>query len=184
MKKLLTLPNLLTLTRMAGGLALFFLPPVTPAFFMVYTVSGVSDGLDGFAARRLGLASEFGAKLDSASDLIFFSAMLLRVLPLLWAQLPTAIWYFVGAILLIRMGAYLAAALKYRRFASLHTWMNKLTGFSLFFLPYLLGTGALLPYSAAVCLIAGLGSAEELLLHLTARDYDPNRKSIIQLLAQ
>ena len=184
MKKLLTLPNLLTLTRMVGGLAMLFLTPVSSAFFIVYTVSGISDGLDGFAARRLGLASEFGAKLDSASDLIFFSAMLIRVMPLLWAQLPKTIWYFVGAILLIRIGAYLTAALKYHRFASLHTWMNKLTGFSLFFLPYLLGTGALLPYSAAVCLIAGLGSAEELLLHLTARDYDPNRKSIFRLLAK
>lgn len=184
MKKYLTLPNALTFGRLLGGIALLFLEPVSTAFFVVYTFSGISDGLDGFAARRLGLASQFGARLDSVADLTFFSAMLIRVMPVLWRRLPRLIWYFVGTAVLLRLASYFTAAVKYRKFASLHTWMNKLTGFSLFFVPYLLETSALTPCCAVGCLIGNLASFEELVLHLTSRSYDPSRKSLLRLPAK
>ena len=72
MKKLLTLPNFLTALRIAGAACLLFITPLSPAFFIVYTFCGISDVLDGVIARASHSTTEFGAKLDSAADLLFY----------------------------------------------------------------------------------------------------------------
>ncbi|MBQ6866890.1 MAG: CDP-alcohol phosphatidyltransferase family protein, partial [Clostridia bacterium] len=63
--------NLITILRILASAALLFCPALSPAFFAVYIFAGVTDMLDGFVARRTGTASDFGAKLDTAADLIF-----------------------------------------------------------------------------------------------------------------
>ena len=54
-----------TSMRMAGSLFLLFLPLKSIWFFGVYTLTGFTDILDGWLARKTGRASEFGARLDS-----------------------------------------------------------------------------------------------------------------------
>ena len=88
MKKLLTLPNLLTALRIAGAVCMIFMPPLTQAFFIIYTLCGVSDVLDGTIARAWHSESDFGARLDSIADLLFYAVMLLRIFPVLWERLP------------------------------------------------------------------------------------------------
>ena len=136
MKKLLTLPNLLTALRIAGAVCMIFMPPLTQAFFIIYTLCGVSDVLDGTIARARHSESDFGARLDSIADLLFYAVMLLRIFPVLWERLPRVIWLLVAIVLLMRAASYITAAVKYRRFASLHTLLNKLTGFGVFMIPY------------------------------------------------
>ena len=67
MRKTLFSANAITLLRISGTAVLLFLRPFSPAFFVVYTLTGVTDVLDGFVARKTGTASDFGAKLDSAA---------------------------------------------------------------------------------------------------------------------
>ena len=98
---------------------------------------------------------------------------------MLCRRLPGEIWYAVGAILLIRLMAYGIAAAKYHRFASLHTWLNKLTGGAIFLLPYVLSWSGGIGYSWGVCLIAFAASAEELAIHLFGNGYDAGRKTIL-----
>ena len=105
--------------------------------------------------------------------------VLVRLLPILWAALPVAIWFAVAGILLLRLSAYSVAAVKYRRFASLHTWLNKLTGGAVFLLPYILAVSSGIAYSWALCALAGAASLEELLIHLSRKYYDANCKSIL-----
>lgn len=178
MKRVLTLPNGITFLRIVGALVLIGLSPLSPAFFIVYSICGLSDVADGFVARATGQQSEFGAKLDSLSDLLFYAMMLIKILPILWVLLPKPIWIFVGAILAIRLTAYLVAALRYQRFASLHTYMNKATGLVLFAVPYCLHFPFAVGYCGFVCVVAAGASVEELMIHLLAKQYTPNTKTI------
>ena len=166
---------------MAGSLFLLFLPLKSIWFFGVYTLTGLTDVLDGWLARKTGRASEFGARLDSISDLLFYSVLLLRLFPLLYQTLPGEIWYAVTGIVLVRLAAYATAAIKYHRFASLHTWLNKLTGMAVFLLPYVLFTASGVMYSWAVCILAFAASSEELAIHLLQTDYLADRKSLIPI---
>ena len=156
----------MTLIRMAASVLLLFLPLGSYWFFLAYIIAGLTDALDGWLARRTGMASEFGARLDSAADLLFYGVMLTKFFPLLFAALPRQIWYAVAATVLLRLGAYLTAALKFRRFASPHTVMNKLSGLAVFAVPYLYA----LPWGGAycwcVCAVTLAAAAGELTFYL------------------
>lgn len=169
----------MTLIRMAASVLLLFLPLGSFWFFLAYIIAGVTDALDGWLARRTGKASEFGARLDSAADLLFYGVLLVRFFPVLWQLLPGEIWYVVTAAVLIRLASYTAAAVKYRRFAALHTWLNKMTGFGVFLLPFMLAVSEGVSYSWMVSTLALASSAEELAIHLSRNKYAPNRKSLL-----
>lgn len=173
------LPNSITCLRILGALALLFIEPLTAVFYWVYTFAGLSDALDGWLARRTHTTSELGKKLDSVADLLFYSVMLVRLLPVLLQRLPLEIWILIGVILLVRICAYITAAIKYHRFASLHTYLNKITGGAVFLVPYIL----LLPIDVflcgVVCVIGLAASIEELLIHLRSRDYDHSPRSLL-----
>ncbi len=146
--------DVITMFRIAGTILLAFLRPLSAGFLSVYTLTGLTDVLDGWVARRTKTAGDFGAKLDSIADLLFFAVMLIRLFPVLLKVLSVQIWYAVAGILILRLIAYCVAAIKYRRFAPLHTWLNKLTGGAVFLLPYM--------------------------IHLSRESYDGNTKSILQ----
>jgi cardiolipin synthase (CMP-forming) len=66
----LNLPNLITITR------ILLVPIIVWAIaqrqmqiaFMLFLAAGASDAIDGFLAKRLGMASELGAHLDPLAD--------------------------------------------------------------------------------------------------------------------
>jgi len=176
----LSAADYITMVRMAGAVGLLFLAPLSPAFFLVHTLCGLGDVLDGLVARATKRESELGAKLDSVADLLFYTVVLSRLLPTLWARLPRGIWYGVGAVLLLRLISYGTAAAKYRRFASLHTYLNKLSGVAVFAVPYILLLPCARPLCAATCVVAGIASVEELLIHLRQKDYRPDVKTILR----
>lgn len=170
-----------TMLRMVGSFGLALLNPGTLWFFAVYTITGFSDILDGWLARKTGTESDFGAKLDSIADLLFCIVMLIRLFPVMWEALPVRIWYAVAGIFLVRLAAYFIAAIKYRRFASLHTKLNKLTGGAIFLLPYILAISTGASYSWTVCALACAASLEELAIHLHQKCYCADVKSVLQL---
>ncbi len=118
----------ITSLRMVSSVILLHFPVRSIGFLAIYSFMGMTDVLDGWIARKTGTASEFGARLDSIADLLFYSVLMLRIFPYLWQILPKTIWWLVMVIVLIRLTAYGVAAVKYHRFAALHTWLNKLTG--------------------------------------------------------
>ena len=170
-----------TILRMVGTLCLAFVQPESLWFFAVYTITGLTDVLDGWLARKTGTESDFGAKLDNIADLLFYTVVLLRLFPVMWEAFPVQIWYAVAGILLVRLAAYFIAAIKYRRYASLHTRLNKLTGGAIFLLPYILAISTGVAYSWVVCVLAYAASLEELAIHLRQKRYCADVKSILQL---
>lgn len=166
-----TIPNCLTMLRIIGAAILVFVAPFTPLFFVLYSITGVTDALDGAIARATKTDSPQGARLDSIADMLFYAVMLLKVFPVLLIRLPSGIWLLTAAALLIRITAYLIAAVKYRKFASLHTWLNKLTGLLVFAVPYLV----LLPFAVPACyvvaIVAAISSLEEMTIHIRSSEY-------------
>lgn len=170
----------ITSVRMAAALFLLFLPLRSAGFLILYSLAGLTDALDGYLARRTGKSSDFGARLDSIADLLFFAVLLLRLFPVLWRSLPAAIRFVVAVVLLVRLSAYCVAAAKYHRFASLHTWMNKLTGIGIFLLPYVLAASSGVLFSWALCALALAASLEELAIHLCREQYCADIRTIFQ----
>ena len=174
---LIVLPNFVTGLRMVGTFLLLFTKAFSPAFYVVYSICGISDVLDGFLARRTGATSEFGARLDSVADLLFYTVMMVKILPALLERLPGQIWFWVGGILILRLVSYLVAAVKFRCFASIHTYLNKLTGLCVFIIPYFMRLPFFVLFCMAVCGIATIASAEELVMHICAKEYAAEIKS-------
>ncbi len=64
------LPNLITLARllMAPLTVMMILSQRFTEAFAIFLIAGVSDGVDGFLAKRYNLTSELGAYLDPLAD--------------------------------------------------------------------------------------------------------------------
>lgn len=174
-------PNTISGLRIIGTACLLFLEPMSDAFYIIYTLSAISDVLDGWVARTTHTTSELGSKLDSAADLLLYAVMIIRVFPVLWKRLAVWIWYVLGAALAVRVASYLYVGVKYRRFSAMHTYGNKVTSLLTFLVPYFL----LLENATAACSLvvfaALLSSGEELAIHLVCKEYDPSIKSIWML---
>nr|ABA55724.1 phosphatidylglycerolphosphate synthase [Vigna unguiculata] len=96
--KLLTLPTILTLGRVAAVpllVATFYMDgwPGTAATTSIFVAASITDWLDGYLARKMKLKSSFGAFLDPVADKLMVSAtlVLLCTRPLevaVFGQLP------------------------------------------------------------------------------------------------
>ena len=171
MKVVRSLPNIITAFRIVGTVAMAFVKPFSSAFYLIYTLCGFSDVLDGYVARKYKLESKLGSVLDSIADILFYTVMLLRIYPVLADVLPVWLWMAVGCVLVIRLCSYIVAAIKYKKFAALHTYLNKATGVAVFFVPYLIKTQLAVVFCTVVCLVAICASAQELYTHISRAEY-------------
>ncbi len=175
------IPNIITGFRIVGTVVLMFLVPLSPEFYILYALCGISDVADGVLARRWKVTSKIGGKLDSAADILYYAVMLIRILPILREVLPPWVWALIWSAVVIRVVSYLVAALRYKRFAAMHTYLNKLTGFGVFTVPYVIK----LPYAKPICggiaLLAVISSLEELLMHLTRKEYVEDEKTLLKI---
>ena len=66
----MTIPNLITIARLliVPVVIVMILQGRWPAAFVLFVVAGVSDGIDGYIARRFDMRSEFGAYIDPLAD--------------------------------------------------------------------------------------------------------------------
>ncbi|WP_426351347.1 CDP-alcohol phosphatidyltransferase family protein [Alloiococcus sp. CFN-8] len=172
------LANILTGIRIIASIIILCVRPLSCLFWILYLCCGISDILDGYAARSLKQESEKGAKLDSIADIIFGMSMIIVFIQSV--SIPEWLWLCVFIVLLIRMSAYFIGYKKYQSFSSLHTYSNKITGFLLFCTPVLLEildisiTGGLLSLSAII------SALEELIITIISKDLNRNCKSIFR----
>ncbi len=177
-EKIVNPANAVTSVRILGTIVMIFTAPLSLAFFIVYTICGFSDALDGWIARKANSITEFGSKLDSVADLFFYIVLVLKILHILWKIVPIWFWYLLGCIVALCIVSYTTAALKYRRFTSLHTKMNKVTGLLVFAAPYFLALPFAAEYCCFVVLFGAVSSTEEFVLHLKRREYSENHNSL------
>ncbi|MBB6217774.1 CDP-diacylglycerol--glycerol-3-phosphate 3-phosphatidyltransferase [Anaerosolibacter carboniphilus] len=172
------LPNCISFSRIILSLILIFVKPLSVPFYAVYVICGFSDIVDGFIARKTGTTSRLGAKLDSMADMIMTGVLLFVLYPIVNPTTEIVIW--IVSIGIIRLTSMVVALKKYKTFASLHTYGNKLTGVVLFVFPMLL------PYIYTpvliyiICVIASLSAVEELIIQLTSNVLQLNKQSIFK----
>ena len=162
----MNIPNIITSIRIFGTLLLLFVTPFSREFFVIYTLAGISDALDGFVARITKTSTEFGAQLDSVADILFYLVMIYKSLFVLSGDLSIVTWCIIGFSAVTRTFSYIYSIRKYRRFVPLHTYMNKVTGFAVFILPYLTFLGFFDEACFAASVIAAAATVEELLIHI------------------
>jgi CDP-diacylglycerol--glycerol-3-phosphate 3-phosphatidyltransferase len=170
------LANYISFVRIILVLILAFLEPLSFQFYLIYTVSGTSDIMDGYIARKTNSTSKLGEKLDSAADFI----MVIVLVPIFYTILNpgTIILLWIIVIGIVRVISLLIVLVKYKTFGMLHTYGNKITGLILFLVPLLLIVvpEGLLMY--LVCSIASISALEELGVNLLSKELSANKKSI------
>ncbi len=151
--------NALTFFRITASAVLLFCPVFSPAFYAFYIAAGLSDMLDGFAARKTNAASELGAKLDTAADLVFAAVCLIRLLPVL--DLPAWLYVWAGIIAFIKLVNVVSGFAVRRRFVSVHSVMNKAAGALAFLFPLTVPFANPGRFAIAVCLTATFAAVQE-----------------------
>ena len=151
--------NIVTGCRIGGSVLLLFFPAFSAQFYITYIACGFSDMIDGTIARKTNSTSEWGASLDTAADLAFITGSLIKILPTM--NIPQWLWMWGCVIAIIKTGNILWGYLSEKRFISLHTMMNKITGSLLFLLPLTLPFLDLTYSSIAVCSAATCAAIQE-----------------------
>lgn len=166
----MNIPNIITCIRILGTVLMLFTVPFSDTFFVIYTLSGISDALDGYVARKTNTTSDFGSKLDSVADLLFYAVMACKILPEIKNRLPVEIWQVVAVVVLLRAFSYIFTAIKYGTLMSNHTKLNKLTGFCVFLSPYFFKFSDYAVYLCiATCIIALAAALDECVYLLRKR---------------
>lgn len=70
-REILTVPNVFTLSRFCCGILIFLLVGDQRTVFYLALWGAVSDFLDGYLAKKLGQATEFGRRFDQVTDFVF-----------------------------------------------------------------------------------------------------------------
>ncbi len=171
------LANYISITRIILVLIIAFLEPRSFLFYLIYTISGISDIMDGYIARKTNSTSKLGEKLDSAADFIMVAVLV----PVFYTILNpgTFILLWVIVIGIIRVMSLLIVWVKYKTFGMLHTYGNKITGLILFLIPllFIIVPKDILMYF--VCSLASVSALEELGINLLSKELCANKKSIL-----
>ena len=151
--------NIVTGFRIFGSVLLLCFPAFSVGFYIVYVLCGFSDMVDGTIARKTNSNSSFGAKIDTAADLVFIMVSLIKILPTL--NIPRWLWIWGAVIAIIKIGNIVWGWVSEKQFISLHTIMNKITGLLLFLLPLTMSFVELKYSFIALSLIATIAAIQE-----------------------
>lgn len=153
------LANSITVLRLLCAAALLFCEALSPAFYILYVIAGITDMVDGPVARKTDTVSELGAGLDSAADFVLLAVCLLKLLPVL--ALPAWLLIWIAVVALIRIVNLVSGLATRKRLVFLHTAMNRITGLLLFALPLALPILDLKIGAAAACAAATFAAVQE-----------------------
>ena len=153
------IPNLLSASRIALCLPLLLVDAMTMPFWTLYVTASLTDMLDGFLARRWGVESKFGARLDSLADFVFVLVVGYKLFS--WLKLPTALWMMIGLIALVKVINAISSFVVKHQIEFLHTKANKLTGFLLFVGVMTIGQPYFVPVAWAMACIALFAAIQE-----------------------
>jgi len=153
------IPDLLSMSRIVLCLPLLMVDAMTIPFWVIYLIAGLTDILDGFLARRWGVESKFGARLDSLADFVFVLAVGYKLFPYL--KLPAMLWMMIGLIAMMKASNAVSAYLVRQRIEFLHTKANKLTGFFLFIGMMTIGQSYFIPVAWIIASIALFAAIQE-----------------------
>lgn len=174
--------NILSGSRIGISFLLLFFQVMSVPFLILYVCCGFTDILDGAIARKTHTESKLGATLDSIADFVMVVIVLVKLIPVIFWQIPVWCFVMIALIASIRILSYLIGKEKFHCFASLHTILNKSTGIVLFLFPFYMVLIDIKIASAIACVIALCSAIEELFCEIKMKEYNPNVRSIFELI--
>jgi len=166
--------NFITGLRIILSITLIFFKLDNTFFIILYSICGITDILDGYIARKTKTESRFGAKIDSIADL-FFGIVIIKILyPIIVSNELCLIW--IIAIGIMKLISLFVIFNKYKTFAIIHTYLNKVTGLLIFLSPYFMVFLNKVIILYLVCFIATITAIEELCINLKSTKLEINKK--------
>ena len=133
MNGIITIPNLLTFLRMAliPVFAILLVYGQSGWALLTFFAAGISDGIDGFVARRFNQESELGTILDPIADkLLMTTAFIILTLPNIFPparHLPVPFWVTAAVIgrdiLIVAVAGAIFVITNFRGFRP--SWLGK-----------------------------------------------------------
>lgn len=166
--------NIVSLSRVAGSIVLFFCKEISNLFLIVYVLCGFTDLIDGPIARKTNSTSTLGASLDTIGDVLTYLALTKILIS------NKLVPYWILAWIISAGGLFGACAvltkLKFQKFYLPHTYLGKIFGGAVFVLPVAmrLMPGAI--WMAVICSIASIHAIELFYIQLkskTPEDFVP-----------
>ena len=154
-----SIANIITGSRIVFSIALLFITPFSPMFYVLYAVAGLTDMIDGTVARKTNTVSAFGARLDSVADFVFVTVCLFKLLPIL--DIPAWLWIWIAVIALIKVINIISGVVMHKNLTAVHSVMNKITGALCFLLPLTLSLIDLKYGTIVVCTVATFAAIQE-----------------------
>ncbi len=151
--------NIITGCRILGSVLLLFFPVFSLKFYVLYLFCGFSDMIDGAIARKTNCNSSFGAKFDTVADFIFMIVVCYKLLPTI--HLPLWLWIWIIIIAVIKLSNIIWGVIRTKSLISVHSILNKVTGFVLFLLPLTIQFIELKYSLSIICLIATFAAIQE-----------------------
>ena len=155
--------NVLTGIRIICGILILVFPAFSGWYYLFYLLGGFTDAIDGTVARRTGKANDFGAKFDTAADMIFVVAVVVKIIDALY--FPTWLIVWITSIFAVKIANVLYGLIKYKQFITVHSAMNKVCGAAVFVQPLIIGSG--LPWQVRMlslivaCIVATTAAIKE-----------------------
>ncbi|MBQ6638787.1 MAG: CDP-alcohol phosphatidyltransferase family protein [Lachnospiraceae bacterium] len=162
--------NAITGLRILVTAVLLFCPAFFPSFYALYLIAGLSDMADGIIARKTNTVSEFGSRFDSIADLIFVVVCLIKILPVM--DIPIWLYVWTAVIALIKIINIMSGYVIQKRYAVVHSNMNKVTGVLLFMLPVILTIVPLNYLGIPICSVATFAAVQEGYFIRTGKDIE------------
>ena len=141
------------------SLPLLLLPLSSVWFYALYLFCGFTDMIDGTIARKAGAVSHFGARLDTLSDLVFFIACGIKILPRV--ELPVWLWVWITLLALVKIFHIATVLSQRKKLISIHSVFNKITGLALFLFPLTLPVAETAYSGAILCMLATVATMHE-----------------------
>ena len=160
--------NIITISRILSCIALLVCPVFSIGFYIIYLFCGISDIADGTIARKTNSISESGARLDTVADTVFVAVCFVKILPLM--QFPAWLQIWIVIIAIIKTGNIIRGLICNKKLISVHTVLNKVTGFLLFLLPLTISFIESLYSAAVVCFMATLSAINEVYYTTTGKE--------------
>lgn len=131
------IPNIITSVRLFAALAIIILSFTSRAqeafwFLPLFIAAAVSDMLDGYIARRFKWCTDFGAHLDSISDMTLYAAVFTCFLAYRQDAMAACSYIFVlGVTIQVLHWAFSIA--KHKQFPAYHSTISRVVAYAMFF---------------------------------------------------
>lgn len=169
------LANIVSLSRVAGAIALFFFNSLSTPFLAIYVFCGFTDLIDGPIARKTNSTSPLGATLDTVGDVATYLA-LTKVLAMKKLVPGWILAWIISAGVLFGVGALISKH-RFNKMYLPHTYLGKIFGGAVFVLPIAMQFMPGYIWMSVICTIATVHAFELLYVqskNKTADDFVPS----------